>query len=119
MALDVRDKTALVTGGASGICLEVTRQLLKRGCNVVVADVKASKELTHLVGAAHEGEARASFIQTDVTKWQELDSSFSHAIKEFGRLDIVIPGAGIFEPQVPSSLQTHLRFQRFRADICL
>ncbi|GAB0138740.1 hypothetical protein EsDP_00006965 [Epichloe bromicola] len=99
MALDVRDKTALVTGGASGICLEVTRQLLKRGCNVVIADVKASKELNDVVGAAHEGEARASFIQTDVTKWQELDSSFSHAIKEFGRLDIVIPGAGIFEPQ--------------------
>ncbi|KAG5974218.1 hypothetical protein E4U55_008282 [Claviceps digitariae] len=99
MALDIRGKTALVTGGASGICLEVTRQLLEGGCNVVVADLRSSNELDALIHTDHEGHVRASFIRTDVTVWRELDTSFSHAIKEFGRLDIVIPGAGIFEPE--------------------
>ncbi|KAG5995024.1 hypothetical protein E4U54_002973 [Claviceps lovelessii] len=99
MALDIRGKTALITGGASGICLEVTRQLLAGGCNVAVADLKTSDELDALVQAIHEGGARASYIRTDVTEWRDLDSAFSHAVREFGRLDIVVPGAGLFDPE--------------------
>ncbi|KAG6077049.1 hypothetical protein E4U16_002455 [Claviceps sp. LM84 group G4] len=100
MALDIRGKTALITGGASGIGLQVTRQLLARGCSVMIADLKSSDELDVLVQGAHEGHARASFVRTDVTKWQELDALFSETVHEFGRLDIVIPGAGILEPEV-------------------
>ncbi|KAG6031367.1 hypothetical protein E4U40_007238 [Claviceps sp. LM458 group G5] len=103
MALDIRGKTALITGGASGICLQVTRQLLARGCSVMIADLQSSDELDVLVQGAHEGHARASFVRTDVTKWQELDALFSQTVQEFGRLDIVIPGAGILEPEGVSS----------------
>ncbi|KAG5918545.1 hypothetical protein E4U42_006815 [Claviceps africana] len=99
MALDIRGKTALITGGASGIGLGVSRRLLAGGCNVVIADLKSSSEVDALIRASHEDVARGSFIRTDVTVWRELDASFSHAVEEFGRLDIVIPGAGIFEPE--------------------
>ncbi|KAG5941361.1 hypothetical protein E4U53_007424 [Claviceps sorghi] len=99
MALDIRGKTALITGGASGIGLEVSRRLLAGGCNVVIADLKSTDQVDALIRASHEDGARGSFIRTDVTVWRELDASFSHAVEQFGRLDIVIPGAGIFEPE--------------------
>ncbi|KAG5963349.1 hypothetical protein E4U57_002190 [Claviceps arundinis] len=103
MALDIRGKTALITGGASGIGLQVTHQLLAGGCSVMIADLKSSKELDILIQNANKGLARASFVRTDVTKWQELDALFSQTVQEFGRLDIVIPGAGILEPEGVSS----------------
>lgn len=47
----------------------------------------------------HVGQpARAIFIKTDVTDWTQLGTAFDLAILTFGRLDIVCPGAGIFEP---------------------
>lgn len=41
---------------------------------------------------------RAVFQRTDVTDWQQLERMFEVAEQEFGELDIVCPGAGIFEP---------------------
>ena len=41
---------------------------------------------------------RALFQKTDVTDWSQLRAAFDAAVKEFGQLDIVCPGAGTFEP---------------------
>jgi NAD(P)-dependent dehydrogenase (short-subunit alcohol dehydrogenase family) len=98
MALQVNGKTALVTGGGSGICLEFTKILIANGCNVVVADLALSPEAQGLVNGRAGAKAKAHFQKTDVTDWTQLGAAFATAIKEFGRLDIVCPGAGIFEP---------------------
>lgn len=101
MALDIHGKTALITGGASGIGLELSRRLLSGGCNVVIADLTLRQEAEELTNNTNSTNgARASFVETDVTKWNELQNSFDYAIKTFGHLDIVFPGAGIFEPPV-------------------
>jgi 3-hydroxybutyrate dehydrogenase len=98
MALQVKDKVALVTGGGSGICFEFTKLLLSQGCSVVVADLSLRPEAEEVIERNREGTARAIFQKTDVTDWAQLQGAFDTAIKEFGRLDIVCPGAGIFEP---------------------
>ena len=97
MALDLKDKTALVTGGGSGICLELTKKLLTNGCNVLIADLalhSGAKEVVDKVPS----DAKVVFLKTDVTNWGDLENAFSVTMKEFGRLDIVVPGAGVFEP---------------------
>ncbi|KAE9364235.1 NAD(P)-binding protein [Stipitochalara longipes BDJ] len=82
MALQVEGKTALVTGGGSGICLKFTKLLLSKGCNV-----------------PGSGGATAAFIKTDVTDWdKKLRTAFEFAIEKFKVLDIVCPGARVFEP---------------------
>jgi NAD(P)-dependent dehydrogenase (short-subunit alcohol dehydrogenase family) len=97
MALELNGKTALVTGGGSGICLELTKKLLAGGCNVVVADLALRPEAVEVLqnGGAN---AKAIFIKTDVTKWDQLQNAFDAALKSFQHLDIVVPGAGVFEP---------------------
>lgn len=99
MALDVSGRTALVTGGGSGICLEFSKILLENGCDVVVADLGLTPQAEDIYKDYQEGKKpRMVFHKTDVTNWKQLRSAFERAQKEFGALDIVCPGAGIFEP---------------------
>jgi 3-hydroxybutyrate dehydrogenase len=98
MALQVDGKTALVTGGGSGICLEFTQILLSHGCNVVVVDLVLSFAAREVVDGKNAGKGKAIFHEADVTNWAQLGQAFEIAIKEFGSLDIVCPGAGIFDP---------------------
>lgn len=96
MALDVRGKTALITGGGSGICLELTKALRDAGCNVVVADLTLTDQAREAF--ALPSSARVVYKPTDVTKWDELQNAFEEAMKSFGQLDIVVPGAGTCDP---------------------
>lgn len=85
-----------------GINLSFARLLLENGCNVLIADLALRAEAKELVdrhaGASEPSNGRAIFQQTDVTDWQQLDRMFEIAEKEFGELDIVCPGAGVYEP---------------------
>ena len=100
MAFQVHNKTALVTGGGSGICLAFAKLLLSRNCNVLIADLQLTPEAQELVSAKNDKPetGRAVFKQTDVTDWKQLQAAFDAALQEFGALDIVCPGAGIFDP---------------------
>lgn len=102
MALELKGKTALVTGGGAGICFELTKKLLAAGCNVLVADINLRPEAEKALSSSQG--AKAVFAKTDVTKWDQLQAAFEKAISEFGQLDIVVPGAGIFEPVSKSRL---------------
>ncbi|KAJ5104586.1 Short-chain dehydrogenase/reductase SDR [Penicillium alfredii] len=98
MALSVKGKSAIVTGAGSGINLSFAQRLLDNGCNVLIADLGLRPEAQVLVDKHTAAPARAIFQQTDVTDWQQLERMFEVAEKEFGEIDIVCPGAGVFEP---------------------
>ncbi|KAG4434648.1 hypothetical protein IFR05_009853, partial [Cadophora sp. M221] len=108
MALQVSGRTALVTGGGSGICLEFTKLLLANNCNVLIADLQLLPEAEALISSTSgssngvngsgSGKARAVFQKTDVTDWAQLEKAFERVVSEFGELHLVCPGAGIFEP---------------------
>lgn len=97
MAFSVGGKTAIVTGAGSGICFSFAQLLLRRNCNVVLADLKLRPEAESLLNDKKSG-GRAIFQRTDVTKWKELERMFKVAESEFGGADIVCPGAGVYEP---------------------
>ncbi|KAJ9612283.1 hypothetical protein H2200_003880 [Cladophialophora chaetospira] len=98
MAQQVQGKTAIVTGSGSGINLEFARLLLQHGANVLFADLALRPEAEELVSQYQSTPNKAVFQKTDVTSWPDLDAMFEVAQKHFGSIDIVCPGAGIFEP---------------------
>ncbi|PGH19668.1 hypothetical protein AJ80_03823 [Polytolypa hystricis UAMH7299] len=102
MAFSVRGKTAIVTGAGSGINLCFVKLLLENGCNCVLADLGLRPEAQALVDKYTTSSPRAVFQQTDVTDWLQLERMFDVAEKEFGEIDIVCPGAGIYEPPFSS-----------------
>ncbi|KAF9696687.1 hypothetical protein EKO04_005734 [Ascochyta lentis] len=94
----VRGKTAIVTGAGSGINYCFAKLLLEKGCNVLIADLSLRPEARQLLSRYETGTPRAVFQKTNVTDWTELERMFTVATTTFGAIDIVCPGAGIYDP---------------------
>ncbi|KAF1931923.1 NAD(P)-binding protein [Didymella exigua CBS 183.55] len=96
-AFNVKGKTAIVTGAGSGINYCFAKLLLEHGCNVLIADLSLRPEAQALIDT-YTSSPRAVFQETDVTDWAALEHMFAVAAQAFGDIDIVCPGAGIYDP---------------------
>ncbi|KAH7265067.1 uncharacterized protein BKA55DRAFT_502165 [Fusarium redolens] len=100
---NIRGKSALVTGGGSGINLCFVRLLLGSGCSVLIADLKLRPEAEQLLRQypfpGVDGKAGVLFQETNVASWSQLTAAWKTALRKFTTVDIVVPGAGLFEPQ--------------------
>lgn len=83
---------------ALGINLSFAKLLLRNACNVLFADLALRPEAQELVDKHSTGATRAVFQKTDVRDWRQLEKMFRVAEDKFGKVDIVCPGAGVFEP---------------------
>lgn len=90
----LKDKVAIITGGANGIGRETAITFAKEGAKIVVADFdEVSGE--ELVDLLHKQGAEAHFQQVDVSKHESVLQMVEGAIKAFGKIDILINNAGI------------------------
>ncbi len=89
-----KNKTAIVTGGASGLGRAVCEQLGRQGTTVTVADINeaGAREVAERI-IASGGKAGASSL--DVTSEEEVRNLISHTAGEHGRLDYMFNIAGI------------------------
>jgi NAD(P)-dependent dehydrogenase (short-subunit alcohol dehydrogenase family) len=88
-------RVAMVTGGASGIGLEVARRLLDTGAAVVLLD--ADRERGPLAAATLTSEnSEVLFLPVDVSDPDDVESAMSQTVERFGRLDMAFNGAGIY-----------------------
>lgn len=87
-------KTALVTGGASGIGRSAGLLYAQNGARVVISDVdeERGKETAQEIGAAG-GEA--IFVRADVSRPEDCQNLVATAVGQYGRLDIAFNNAGI------------------------
>lgn len=87
-----RDKTAIVTGGASGIGHALCEALCRRGARVIVADIDiAGAERVASAICAAGGRARAALL--DVTKFDLVEELVSATASSFGHLDYMFNNA--------------------------
>ena len=89
--------TAIVTGGANGIGLEVVRIYSSHGANVVIADLENARSSAEAaIGSLHDS-SRAIFVPVNIVAFEEVRRLFLTTIERFGRVDIVVANAGIME----------------------
>lgn len=86
----LKDKSALVTGGASGFGAEIARRYAREGARVVILDLNG--EGAQRVAA--EAGNGAVAVAGDVTRQADIAAAVSRAVEGFGRLDIVVNNAG-------------------------
>ena len=94
----VKDKTILITGGASGFGAGFLKRWAKAGANVIIGDVNVQKGDEIIRSLSKEtGNRNLHFVQCDVTNWQSQVSFFKEAIRlsPHGGIDTVVANAGI------------------------
>ncbi len=93
----VRGKTAVVTGGTSGLGFDITLRLLQGGANVVVASNSLLEEAAALPLFAREGfSEQVVFCFTDVRREADVENLVGFAAETFGSLDIFVNSAAIW-----------------------
>lgn len=90
----LRDKIALVTGGASGMGAATAALFAHEGAAVVIGDYNVEKGEALCRKLSGEGRRARFYGKMDVTKPSEVDAVIDAAIREFGRIDVFTQFAG-------------------------
>lgn len=94
MEATVQGKSALITGGASGIGLACARVFAGQGARVVIAD-RDEAVGQRAVDALAAGGADAAFVATDVSDGASVQAMIQATVDRFGGLDILVNSAGV------------------------
>ncbi len=98
MTRTLEDRIAVVTGGGQGLGQAISYRLAREGCHVLVADLNepaAIETAEAIVKNEAETKRRAIAQKVDVTNEEQVRDMIDRAVREFGRLDLVIANAGI------------------------
>jgi NAD(P)-dependent dehydrogenase (short-subunit alcohol dehydrogenase family) len=99
----LKDKVAIVTGGAHGMGEAEARLFAKEGAVAVIADVR-SKLGEQVAADINASQGRAMFVRTDVTSETDWRTMIDRTIETYGKLDILVNNAGISGSAVGSDL---------------
>ena len=89
--MKLKDKVAIITGGASGIGESTVRLFIEEGAKVVIADFsERGKELSDELNAHGYNTL---FIKTDVTKEADIKQLIHETVSTYGKLDIMYANA--------------------------
>jgi D-sorbitol dehydrogenase (acceptor) len=91
--MKLKDKVAIVTGGARGIGEAVVRAYSAEGAKVVIADIEIAKAQQ----LASELGANALAVQLDVRDSKSISSLIAATVAKFGGVDILYNNAGVFD----------------------
>lgn len=99
--MNLKGRTALVTGGTTGIGFAVAKQLRDEGVRVMVTGVNQER----LDAAARELGAEVVALRADARSQEDLDAAFAQVRERFGRLDILFSNVGVGAPALLESVQ--------------
>jgi len=91
---DLSGKTALITGGNSGIGLGFARGVAKHGANVCIWGTNEAKNAA-AVASLREFGTRVEAVHCDVSDETAVDAAFKTTINSFGRIDACFANAGV------------------------
>lgn len=90
-------KVAVVTGASKGIGANIAKHLGAAGASVVVNYASSRSGADKVVDEITGAGGKAVAVQGDVSKQADIDKLFAETISAFGKVDVLVNNAGIFE----------------------
>src|SRR3984893_16335100 len=91
------DKVAVVTGASKGIGAGIAKGLAAQGAAVVVNYASSKADADRVVAEIASKGGKAIAVQGDVSKAADVQRIFAETKKAFGRLDVLVNNAGVYE----------------------
>lgn len=93
----LKDKVAVVTGASKGIGASIAEYLAAEGASVVVNYASSKSGADAVVKRIKEKGGKALAVQADVSKPEDITRLFKETKAAYGKLDVLVNNAGIFE----------------------
>src|SRR5580704_14273496 len=90
-------KVAVVTGASKGIGAEIAKQLAAEGASVVINYASSKSGADRVVADITHSDGKAVAVQADMTKPDQIERLFAETKKVFGRVDVLVNNAGVYE----------------------
>jgi 3-oxoacyl-[acyl-carrier protein] reductase len=93
----LKNKVAIVTGASKGIGAGIAKSLAAEGASVVVNYATSKEGADRVVAEIKSSGGKAIAVQGDVSKQEDIGKLFVETKKAFGRLDVLVNNAGVYE----------------------
>jgi 3-oxoacyl-[acyl-carrier protein] reductase len=97
MSKKLEGKVAVVTGASKGIGAEIAKHLAAEGAAVVVNYASSKAGADRVVAEITASGGKAVAVQADVARPDDIRRLFAEVKKAFGRLDVLVNNAGVYE----------------------
>ncbi len=97
MSSKLKGKVAVVTGASKGIGAAIAKSLAAEGASVVVNYASSKAGADKVVAAITAAGGKAVTVGGDVSKPEDAQGIIAAAIKNYGRLDILVNNSGVYE----------------------
>ena len=120
--MNFENQTVLVSGAGRGIGKEIALSFAREGADIGFAEVNEETAQATADEIRKLGR-RVFFSRTDVSDYDQVQQFIAGAVREFGRVDVLINNAGIAKPQPfleisRENWEAHLRIHLFGAFYC-
>lgn len=95
ITIDLKGKTAVITGSARGIGRAIAEKLAEAGANIIVSDIIVEAGETTAKEIAEQYGVGTKFVEANVTLAEDNKKLVEAAVEEFGSIDIMVNNAGI------------------------
>lgn len=117
MSKKLTGKVAVVTGGSKGIGASIAEQLAEEGASIVVNYATSKEGADRVVQSIVSKGGRAIAIQANMTNQKDIDHLFAETMKAFGKLDILINNAGVYEFATLEEITTEHFYKHFDLNV--
>ena len=95
--MKLKDKVIIITGGGRGIGRTMAFEFAKEGAKVVVVS-RTVQECEAVAGEIQSNDRTAVAQRCDVSRIEEVEELINGAVKEFGKIEVLVNNAGIYGP---------------------
>ena len=97
MSAKLTGKVAVVTGASKGIGASIAKYFAAEGAAVIVNYASSKEGADRVVREITNKNGKALAVQADVSKEKDIERLFAETKKAFGRLDVLVNNAGVYE----------------------